>query len=97
METLSASASEKDGVLTLTLANLDLHEAQAVKLSCVGGSCAGRAMVITLRHDDPHACNTFEAPNAVTPTRAEVALTGDDTLDIPAASVVTVLVRRAEA
>lgn len=94
MEALSASASERDGVVTLTLANLDLHEAQSVKLVCAGGSCAGRAAVAVLRHEDPHACNTFESPTAVTPARSEAVLTGDDVIDVPAASVVSLVIRR---
>ena len=91
MQLLSASASEKDGKTTITLANLHMTEAQSVKLTVVGGELKGRATVTVLTHEDVHACNTFENPTAVTPVSYEIELTGADTIEVPAASVVAII------
>jgi len=90
MELLSASASEKDGRLTLTLANLHMTEAQTVRLTTVGGALASQAEMTVLVHDDPHACNTFEDPTAIMPTTSAVTL--GDTITVPAGGVVSVVV-----
>ena len=87
---LSASASEKDGQTTITLANLHMTEAQSVKLTVVGGELKGKATITILTHEDVHACNTFENPTAVVPVSREIELTGADTIEIPAASVVAI-------
>ena len=92
MELLSASASEKDGKTTITLANLHMTQAQQVKLTAVGGALKGKASVSVLRHDDVHACNTFEDPTAVTPSRYEIKLTGQDTIEVPPACVMAIIV-----
>jgi hypothetical protein len=44
---------------------------------------------------DPHTCNTFENPTAVTPATSEITLTGDDVIDVPAASVVSIVIDKA--
>ena len=92
MELLSASASEKDGVTTITLANLHMTEAQSVKLTAVGGNLTGKATVTVLTHEDVHACNTFENPTAVVPETRGIVLTGDDVIEVPAAGVVSVVI-----
>ena len=92
LETLSASASEKDGKVTITLANLNVTDTQNVKLTCAGGELKGKAVMTVLRSADPHTCNTFENPTAVTPTTSEITLTGDDVIDVPAASVVSIVI-----
>ena len=94
METLSVSASEKDGRVTITFANLDLLETQSVRITTVGGSLRGLARVATLRHNDPHTCNTFENPWSVVPTVAEIPWPEEGRLAIPAASVVALQVER---
>ena len=95
LETLSVSASRKDGQLTITLANLHLSEAQTVNLVCFGGSCAGDAEITTLRHDDVHACNTFEAPKTVMPAHKAAAFADNPVIKVPAASIVSVVIKTA--
>jgi alpha-L-arabinofuranosidase len=90
MELLSASASEKDGKLTITLANLHMTEDQTVRLTCVGGALAAQAEMTVLSHEDPHACNTFENPTAVVPSVSVITL--GDTITVPAGGVVSVIV-----
>jgi len=90
IESLSASASEKDGKLTLTLANLHMTEAQEVKLTCVGFALGTQAEMTVLAHEEVHTCNTFEDPTAVTPTSSTVTL--GDTITVPAGGVVSVIV-----
>jgi len=89
MEMLSASASEKDGKVTVTLANLSMTEAQEVKLIAIGGDIPEKCSVTVLTHEDVHACNTFEAPETVRPETSEVMLK-DGVLTMPPASVVMV-------
>jgi alpha-N-arabinofuranosidase len=91
---LSASASEKDGLLTITLANLDYDTARTVELSGVGGDVEGQGSVTTLTHENPRACNTFEAPNQVQPVTMDRLFAARDTLIVPPASVVSVKIRR---
>jgi len=92
MELLSASASRKNGKLTITLANLHLKEAQRVKLTALGGSASGRAVVTTLHHADVHACNTFEAPQTVVPTQCEMTLAENAVIEVPAAGIVSIVI-----
>ena len=87
MELLSASASEKDGKLTVTLANLSMTETQEIKLVPIGGVIPEKCQVTVLTHEDVHACNTFENPETVVPETSEVLLK-DGVLTIPPASVV---------
>jgi len=94
MELVSASASEKDGKITITLANLCLDEAQEVSLTAIGGSIAGEAEITTLHHEDVHACNTFEAPRTVVPTVRNVTLTEDAVIEIPAAGIVSIILNK---
>lgn len=86
---VSASASEKDGKLTLTLANLHMKAAQKVKLNFIGGEYNGAATVTTLTHADPHACNTFENPKAVVPVSREASSLNE--IELPPASVVSII------
>lgn len=92
MEAVSASASVKDGKLTITLANMDLTEAQEVKLTMLGGCFAGDAVVTTLCSEDVHTCNTFDDPRAVVPTEKIVSFDGVDTVTVPAAGIVSIVV-----
>lgn len=89
MELLSASASEKDGAVTVTLANLSMTQAQQVKLTAIGGMLPERCRITVLTHEDVHACNTFEAPQTVMPEVLEVKLENGE-LTLPPASVVMV-------
>ena len=93
MRTLSASASQKDGKITITLANADLHEAQTVRLTTLGLCLTGQGQMTTLCHEDVHACNTFEAPRTVVPTTGTVSFDGDGAIAItvPAAGIVSIV------
>lgn len=62
MDQLSVSASEKDGQLTVTIANLSATEEAPISLRDVPGTCASARMI----HGDIHAHNTFERPEQVT-------------------------------
>ncbi len=93
MELISASASEKDEEITITLANLHLTEAQRVKLTFVGGVCTGSAHVSVLHHEDAHAMNTFENPTAVVPTHYEAGSL--DEIEVPAAGIVSIVMKKA--
>ena len=91
LELLSASASEKEGKLTVTLANLSLTEAQRVKLTARGGSLAGPAEIAVLAHEEPRTCNTFADPRAVVPVRRQIQLDEAPEIDVPAAGIVSVV------
>ncbi len=85
--TLSASASVKNGKLTLTVANLDLTASKSVRLETLNGRIGNTVRVTTLRADDPQTCNTFENPYAVVPAVQEITLPENGTITLPAASV----------
>ena len=87
MESISASASIRDGRLTLTMANLSLTESKRVQLNALGGSFSGNARIAVLAHADPNACNTFEAPHTVTPKESAIFLSAGDAVLLPPASV----------
>lgn len=95
LNTLSASASVKDGVLTITMANLDLTTAKEVKISALAGTLTGKGELAILSHADPLTCNTFENPNAVVPTVKEIDFADGDTVSLPAASVAALILRLA--
>ena len=92
MELFSASASEKDGKITLTLANLNMTEPLSVSFQAIGGSLKGEASVKVLSHADVHACNTFEDPFAVVPTEATCDFADDSIVEIPAAGIVSIII-----
>ncbi|MBQ6680398.1 MAG: alpha-N-arabinofuranosidase [Lachnospiraceae bacterium] len=91
--TLSASASEKDGALTLTLANLSLTEAKTVTVEGLTANAAGsennaRTGSFTVLHAaDPMTVNTFEDPEAVHPVTETLGVYEGMRLTLPAASV----------
>ena len=89
MELISASASEKDGKVTVTIANLSMTEAQEIKLTAVGGMIPEKCRITVLAHEDVHACNTFENPETVVPKTYETVLEGG-VLTVPPASVVMI-------
>jgi alpha-N-arabinofuranosidase len=84
---LSVSASRKGNVLTVTLANLSYKEDISVKLNFLGlTEKVVKAEKTTLAHEDMHAHNTFENPNAVLPKTEKL---GDEKeLLLPKASVI---------
>jgi len=85
---LSVSASERDGVVTLTAANLNYDRDEAVELSSFDVPLGARARLTHLTAE-PHAHNTFEAPETVSPG-APIELPVADgriVFTVPAASV----------
>lgn len=93
MESVSASASVREGVLTLTMANLCLTESKTICLSSLGGTIAGEGTLRVLAHAEPNTCNTFENPHAVMPTEAAVRIGEGSTIQLPPASVAALTLR----
>ncbi|MBE5770641.1 MAG: alpha-N-arabinofuranosidase [Clostridiales bacterium] len=92
---ISAAASEKDGLLTLTLSNLHMTEEKIIALSAIGGKLQGKAVLSILSHPDVNACNTFENPDTVVPVAREIMLTGEnDQIILPPASVAALTIGR---
>jgi len=91
LEAVSASASIKDGTLTMTFANLDPATGKQIKLNALGNDLRGKAAITTLSSKDPHTCNTFEDLFAVRPVvHTEEWETNDPQVFLPAAGVVSV-------
>ena len=88
---ISVSASEKDGVITLTAANLSYGEAKEVELTSFDETLPIHARATTLGAA-PQACNTFENPYAVAPSAPEELPFDGKKLcfTLPAASVVSI-------
>lgn len=93
LDMISASASVKGDMLTLTLANLDLGKEEEVKLSALNGKLSGKGTLRILRSNDPLTCNTFEDPYAVIPKETEIEVGEDFSFTMPAASVAVLTVR----
>ena len=81
---ISASASVAGSVLTLTVTNLSATAPQALELDAFGAHIPAKANVRLLRHDDIHACNTFENPDEVAATEAVWNL---PVIELPPASI----------
>ena len=96
MDAVSASASIRDGVLTLTMANLRLTESQTVCLGALGGSIDGEGRLSVLSHADPNTCNTFVNPRAVVPVEHSVRISEGAEIVLPPASVAALTVRPAK-
>ena len=88
---LSSSASVKDGVLTLTLANCSLHE--EAEISCQLCGFSGKQASARILTQEARACNDFDAPDRVRIAPHPAALNGDRlTVALPACSVVEITV-----
>lgn len=83
---LSASASIKDSILTLTIANMSVTGSEELELETVGAALGDTAEVTLLTHEDIHAHNTFDEPNAVAPVFYECS---SGVITMPPASVMT--------
>ena len=92
LELLSASASVKDGTLTLTMANLSLTECQRVEINTLGGGLANSGKLRILTHSEPQTCNTFEDPYAVVPVETAADLSENGMVTLPPASVAVLTV-----
>ncbi len=87
MKEISASASERDGKVTVTMANLSLDTKCEVALSAIGGKLSGDAELEILSSSDPHTCNTFEDAYAVVPKSTRICLSEGAGVILPPASV----------
>ena len=89
---LSSSASVKDGVMTVTLANCSISEEAEVSCDiCNFDAKTAEAVILT---EDVHAFNTFDDPEKVKPAPYAVSLAdGKLTVKLPACSVVTVTLK----
>ena len=89
---ISASASEKDGIITLTLANLSCDNDETVDISLLGISSNISGITASiLTSDDIHAHNTFDAPERVKPHETNVDIASPFTL--PKASIISLSIR----
>ena len=61
---ISASASTRDGAITVTLANLDADQGAEVLLDAEGAGGEVTGWILT---GEVHSCNDFDAPDRVTP------------------------------
>ena len=86
-ERVSASASEKDGKITLTLANLSCEKDAKIKLELLG-SKGNVSKACLLSSADMRDHNTFDEPEKVTPKEINVDIKKAVTL--PKASVMTI-------
>ena len=91
IERLSVSASEKDGYLTITAANLSYTESAELDINVVGMELENEAEVILLTSEKAQDHNTPENPELVKP----VSFKADtkEKLSIPAFSAATVRVK----
>ena len=95
IESVSASASVKDGVLTLTLANLDLTEEKTLQIGSIGGSIRGEGTLSVLSAADPNACNTFENPQAIVPVETAIQAEPDMQISLPPAGIAALTIKLA--
>ncbi len=61
LKTLSASASEKNGQVTITLSNLHMTQSAKVNLCGIGKSLAGNATITLLHSTNPQDHNKYQA------------------------------------
>ncbi len=91
--TASASLNQAGDELLLTLTNADLATSATYQVT-FQGSFTPLAATAEVLSGDPHAQNTFDAPDAVRPVAREVAVNdGVLTVAVPACGVVAVTVR----
>lgn len=89
---ISSSASVKDGVMTITLANCSLEDSAEISCGLAGFECSeASARILTA---DVHDFNDFDAPERVAPTEYSVKLeNGAVSADLPPCSVVCVTLK----
>ena len=90
---LNESVSEKDGVITVTIANMDAEHSYPVSLRF--NEKTPTSLEARVVSEEMHAKNTFEEPNAVTEKVLDgVELTKNGCrFEIPACSVVKLSIR----
>jgi alpha-N-arabinofuranosidase len=74
---LAGSASIRGKRLTVTLTNPSTHGPIATRIRLASGAKSTEARGRVLTHDDVAAANTFQHPNAVTPSPLPVSVAGD--------------------
>lgn len=72
---VTVSASVKDGKTLVTIGNLSCTEDAQFRLEGVGSNIPEKAEATMLYHPDMHAHNTFEAPDTVVPVPITLDLT----------------------
>ena len=88
---VTVSASEKDGALTLTAANLSCRRDVELDVNLYGKEYDS-ADIVTLANDDLRAHNTFDAPEAVAPTLAHID-SFDGRIELARGSVMAITVK----
>jgi len=89
---ISSSASVKDGVMTITVANCSLEDSAEISCGLAGFECSeASARILTA---DVHDFNDFDAPERVAPTEYNVKLeNGAVSAELPPCSVVCVTLK----
>jgi alpha-N-arabinofuranosidase len=94
MPSLSASASRRDKIVTVTLTNPSHDAALATRVRFTGPVSVSEVRGTVLTHDDMRGRNTFERPDEVRLSALAVKLDGATVLvDLPKHSVAAVEVR----
>lgn len=89
---LSATASRKDGALTLTVSNVSLTEAADIDVMLFGTEASGATGQVLTNKADAH--NTFDAPNTVVPVPLNVKLeNGQVSFVLPACAVAEIIIK----
>ena len=89
---ISASATLKDGTLTVTFANISLEADEKIDLSLLGcDGVVGECEMTVLSSEDIHSCNTFEHPNTVVPVTTKVS--DCRMITLPRASIVKLSIK----
>ena len=96
VDTLSASASLKDGRLTVTVVNMDVATSKDVSFTSVGGRLSGKGEMTLLYTEDPQTCNTFEEPYAVKPVTHAVSLSEGSVITLPPACIAQINLKLGE-
>ena len=85
---VSVSASIKNDKMLITIGNLSCIEDTEISLEGVGIGFSNIGKVTLLTNEDMHAHNTFENPNAVTPTTLD--FNPNKTFTLPKAAIVAI-------
>jgi alpha-N-arabinofuranosidase len=81
---ISCSASFRDGILALTLANLTVGEDQEIMLNLHGGQYTSTGTMVVLSSYNHKNGNSFEEPYKVTPVEQNISPVGVElTVTIP--------------
>ncbi len=88
---ISVSASEKDGFMTVTVANPILEDVE-IKLDLLGANLPESAKATLLCAERIRDINTFDEPSKVVPK--EIAIDPRKTITLPAASVLLISLQR---